>query len=89
MATRAETKTVFGLSGPALKQVETVLSEYGVSVEEYVKLSLVLLLTTKADLRHDIILQALENMGQKSVEVSEFVVDESGRGQVIRKMVEV
>lgn len=89
MAARAEAKTVFGLSGPALKQVETVLSEYGVSVDEYVKLSLVLLLTTKADLRHNIILQALENRGQNSFEVSEFVVDENGKGKVIRKMVEV
>ncbi len=89
MAARAEAKTVFGLSEKALKQVETVLSEYGVSVDEYVKLALILLLTTKADLRHDIILQALENMGQKSIEVSEFVVDENGKGKVIRKMVEV
>ena len=89
MAARAEAKIVFGLSEKALKQVETVLSEYGVSVDEYVKLALILLLTTKADLRHDIILQALENMGQKSIEVSEFVVDENGKGKVIRKMVEV
>lgn len=78
-----------GLAAGAEKEARRILEKFGTSLEDYLKLCAVQLLTTDSDRRMDIISAVLENRGLAKVELSDFGIDSNGRTVLARRIVEV